>query len=175
MTDISENFSESRRRGRPPRHGPEVMTMMRGLFPEARTVRSIQNKWFLVQAQRVLRHEPELTWLLDLDPSTHAIQKGGAYRMTILQELRRIEDEGVMKAVARRLCELKPSTREAVAMIRRFRLGRSAPASVNQLVDALAQTIDDYRMRHPQITDAQIHEALQMVGVLVRQAEADQA
>ena len=67
----------------------------------------------------VLSTYPELHWLLD--PEALRRRKLHVYRRTIVEELGRIEDDNRLLFVARQLCELKPRTSAAVAIIRKFR------------------------------------------------------
>src|SRR5207302_954222 len=73
----------------------------------------------------------------------------------ILAALGRIEDEEELRAMALQICELKPKTREAIVMIRRFRNG-SSPPSVWQVTEELCRVLDGYNLRHPAVTKEQI-------------------
>ena len=87
-------------------------------------------------------------------------RKPGAYRQTILQELGRIEDADNLKAVARQLCKLKPSAREAVAMIRHFRLGQQPTGHADDLTKRFIALTNGYNGGHAGVDKAIILEAL---------------
>ena len=61
----------------------------------------------------------------------------GHMRHTILAELGRIEDEDDLRSIARQICELKPGSKEAVAMIRQWRTGKSPSGDAISLTNAL--------------------------------------
>ena len=62
-------------------------------------------------------------------------------RHTILAELGRIDDEQAREVMALYLCEHKPTTRQAVALIRQYRLGTRPQGSPRQLA-AVIQRAD---------------------------------
>jgi hypothetical protein len=171
MSDISETISEKRRRGLPPRYGPETLAFVAAWSPDVQTVRGWQNKVHEFRALNIIREEPGLDWLRD----QAAMRRGmlHAYRPTLLQELGRIEDAERLKAVARQLCECKPKTRAAMAMIRQYRLGRAAPAKAMALLLELTQTLENYRVRHPDLTGLQILEALALLADVVRRVDEE--
>jgi ATP-dependent helicase YprA (DUF1998 family) len=83
-------------------------------------------------------------------------------RWTILAELGRIEDDADLLAVARVVCDAKPKARNAVRMVREWRLGRPAQPR-RDLADELADTIDGYLARHPETPWAFVKESLATV------------
>jgi hypothetical protein len=173
VSDISETISEKRRRGRPPRYRPETMTLVGSFCPWVQTVRGRQNKYYESLALQVLREEPGLEWLRDRD----AMRQGKlhAYRPTLLQELGRIEDAETIKAVARRLCERKPTTRDAVATIRHFRTGQQPAGNPDDLTDRLMTLIDAYLGSHAGVDQAMILEALTRTARAVESSLGDDA
>ena len=64
-----------------------------------------------------------------------------------------------MKAVAQRICELKPKTKEAVVMIRRLRVGQK-PVDVLQLANEIIALVNNFIRRYPGATKEQILDAL---------------
>jgi hypothetical protein len=124
---------------------------------ENRSPRHLQNFSYQARAQSLLEPlvstHPELRWLYDHE----AIWRGeGTYRQTIVQALGRIDHDDTLIAVARRLCELKPRAREALAMIRRFRKVQKPL----DLTDALRRTLNTYLRDHPELTLAQARDAV---------------
>ena len=58
-----------------------------------------------------------------------------------------------MERAADLICELKPSTRQATRLIRRWRRpGRSKPANSLDLAQALCRTYNEYRSAHGDLT-----------------------
>lgn len=64
-----------------------------------------------------------------------------------------------MRAIASRVCQLKPKAREAVAAIRRFRLGREPKGGALELADALNGCIDQFLKLHPSMTWDTVQDA----------------
>ncbi len=160
-----ENFSKSRT-GRPRViQGAELKSVVDLATgnPNA-SERTRQNKFYQLRAMNLLDlslddgaeylypwiwgrpHEPK--------PGDHKV------RWTILAELGRIEDAETMRAVAARICELKPPTREALRMIRRFRIGGAKPGDSLELANELIATINDYMNRRPGLTFDDVRGAL---------------
>ena len=174
-TAISEKFSEKPKRGRP-RAFSETMEhayQAYGLFTDTKTRRGRVNICYRQHALYVIKGDPRLAWLFDSE--LIRTQEHAPFRRTILTELGRIPNDEDLRAVALRICELKPTTKEAVAMIRRFRLGRPAVGSVEGLWDVLARTINEYQASHPEITRTEMLRALEIVSDLIREplTEAD--
>jgi hypothetical protein len=65
-----------------------------------------------------------------------------------------------MRACAVQLCKLKPKTRDAVVMVRRFRTGREAPADSLQLANEVIHLVNDYMQRHPSVEKKDILDAM---------------
>lgn len=153
METVSEN-----RRGRPRVMPPETEAAYAslGLFADVHSERSKLNIYYRTRTLSIL-DGAEFSWLFD----RKACQRGeGKWKPTILSELGRIEDEEDMKAVARQICELKPKTKEAVTMIRRFRLGRDPEPDAVGLANEIIHLVNDYLQRYPAATKALVGEAL---------------
>ena len=151
MTDkkadgISETVSEKKKRGRP-KIVPEWEIKLWEKMSAFDTARSYQNKHYLLEAMNALEYDPEFAWLL---PAEAEIKAGRAkIRNAIMYELGRLQDRDVIRAVASRVCELKQKSKDAVAMIRRFRLGRGAKPDFIDLYMHIANALDDYLIGHP--------------------------
>lgn len=67
----------------------------------------------------------------------------------MLVELGRVEDPDELRIVARRICKLKPKARDAVAMIRRYRVGEPPRVRQGALADELIRIVNAYVAAHP--------------------------
>jgi hypothetical protein len=168
---VSENSTVIRRRGRPRRFTDQTIAWLQDIHkPEKRTTRHLQNFSYQARAQELIeplvKSSPELGWLYDHE----AIWRGeGTYRQTIMQALGRIDDDAVLIAVARRVCELKLRTRDAVALMRRVRKVQKPI----DLTEALRRTLNIYLREHPELTLAQAREAVaDLWGLIGRQMDA---
>jgi len=124
------------------------------------TRRNHLNKLWFLRGWGVLKHndEPAFRWFYDddaIDAGTGRIR-----RKTILAELGRLDDDDLILQLARVLCEQKPPMREAIAMIRRHRLGRLASGSCLDLTVAIMTAINDYVAAH-ETTELQVLTALE--------------
>ena len=168
----SENVSEKPKRGRPPAFPPELEAGYDGLalFDGIHSRRGRVNVYYRMQALRALKGIPGVEWVYD--EARARAGEPGAWRQTILIELGRIRDPDAIRKVARQLCELKPTTREAVAMVRRWRLDQPLSAGdADQLQEHLRNALNDYITRHPAMPLA---EAWRATAALLRDIEASQ-
>jgi hypothetical protein len=177
---LSEKFSEKLQRGRPRVVDPSTEAVYEGmgLYDGKYSQRARVNTYYRQRALSCLMvfDDPDadaFKWLADLKASNEGKIK--PWRETILSELGRIKDEGAMRAVALRICELKPQTKEAVDIICRWRLGgKSKPGDIESLRGELCRCIDDYKRRHPDTQLSQIKDALNdayyAVEILEREA-----
>ena len=74
--------------------------------------------------------------------------------------------------MAGRICQLKPQTKDAVLLIRRWRKGQQRPGDAGSLAAALAACINDYLKRYPSTTWPTVRAALAAAGAAVEQAAA---
>ncbi|MGH9867918.1 MAG: hypothetical protein ACREAA_07125 [Candidatus Polarisedimenticolia bacterium] len=100
----------SRKAGRPRILLPEWEAALRGIYPEIRTLRGIQNRSAQLRAVKLLSDDPAFAWLVD--PRT------GWMRQTILQHLGRVESDAMLVEAARAVCEQRPSSVRARTLIR---------------------------------------------------------
>jgi hypothetical protein len=162
---ISEPFSEKPAKlGRPRSLSPEWEEAIRRYFPDIQSQHGRQNQRAWIRAIGVLEHRA-FRWLGDRE----AVNRGdGHFRRSIMQELGRIDNDDAMKSVARQICKLKPRAREAVAMIRRWRLGeRRKAGNVLALTDELVGVVNDYLNRHPEMTTRQLRTAAENLAYLI--------
>jgi hypothetical protein len=173
VTRIKEKISEKqKRRGR-----PRVMAEMRALHEltdvgtEYRSERQRINRAYAHDAIGRLGRgrDPAYFWLVNYveeDRRPHsAFPKREQW--TILAELGRIANDEAMRAVARDICARKPTTKDAVATIRRVRLGRQPPGGVDDLTDRLISFVCGYADSHAGVDLAMILEALDQAAQVV--------
>jgi hypothetical protein len=164
---ISEDGSDNpgkRGRGRPRLFDcPENAAALR-MFPDVKTRRGQMNKLYFLRALQVLDYAPDYAWLC---PSQAEVRAGVCMRVTIMAELGRIEDDDTLRAVAADLCEAKPTARQAVVMVRRFRTGRGCPGDALTLADVLIGCLNDYVNRHAGMTRQMVRGALATVAEMV--------
>lgn len=84
------------------------------------------------------------------------------FKRTILCELGRLEDEELIKGVARVICQNKLSTDDAIAYIRQFRTQKSKGDNI-KLAKAIAILIEDYRYTHSDVNHEMIESSLNLV------------
>jgi hypothetical protein len=175
---ISEDSSKKRGRGRP-RVIDEVSRALYeglGVFSNISTGRGRQDVYYRQRACLALHitdpvaSEP-FRWLADIDLMRGGEGKG--WRPSILTELGRIDDEDQLRAVALEVCERKPGTREAIALIRRWRLGREGKGGAADLEDELVGRVNDYLRRYPGTDWAVVLDALSKVYIRVRDQSSD--
>jgi hypothetical protein len=172
VSDISENVSTNRRRGRPRVFDAATFTQLRAEMRQGNpdiSDRTVQNHLYQYAAQQLLDDQDWAHWLID--PPAIMQGKRGAYRQTILQELGRLPHDEDLLAVARFICERQPTARDAVRMIRRARLGHKPQGTADHLADRLLALIQDYCVHHAGVDRDVLLGALQLVEDAVWQAK----
>jgi len=159
---IPEAASQKRKRGRPPVFDPGYRAAMKTIFPDIKTHRGMTDSLYRGRAINLLTKDGRFAWVAD--GARMKAGAPGAWKPSILVELGRIPNDEDLKAVALRICELKPKTKEAVAMIRRFRLGREAEGGYLKLFQHLAAAVDAYREGHPSTPKDDLIRALRDVA-----------
>jgi hypothetical protein len=104
------------------------------------------------ELEQALTDKSALKWLVDEE---------GA-RWGILAELGRIKDLEKFDAAVTWVLEHRPKTNEAVALLRRFRTGKSRPPHTGELAEEIVRVVNGYGLRHPEITRDQELEALRL-------------
>jgi hypothetical protein len=135
--------------GRPRIFDSQMEAVLEGSFPD-KTHRSLQNKFFLLRAFRLVKNDPALKWLYDKEAQT--------IKSVILTELGRIAGDGDLLNLARQVCTLKPRTRDGILLIRTWRKSKKAvtpSARVNENLSPIGniQTIHESQIRplaHPE-------------------------
>ncbi|HEY0322812.1 MAG TPA: hypothetical protein VGC66_17795 [Pyrinomonadaceae bacterium] len=165
MEKVSEHTMKQKRRGGRPRlklFEPKIEETFEGLgvYDGSGTERNRQNWMYRQRAICLLNviKDKRYKWLFD----TAKVQAGAprAEKMSILAELGRIQDPDIMRAVALCLCEEKPTTRDAVHRIRRFRTGKRSEGNVRQLEYEIRNLVADYLNRHPEMLFSRACDAL---------------
>lgn len=85
-------------------------------------------------------------------------------RATILDALGRIADDQDLRTMALYLCAERPTTRQALALIRQFRLQLLPPGTAVGLTAAIHTAIETYLVEHADLPCGTIEEALGAVG-----------
>jgi hypothetical protein len=151
-------------RGRPRLSSTEFEDVATRFWAFGKTRHTRTNAVYRHRAIRQFIEDARFAWLCR-DPVPNG--PDGTLRRTILTELGRIDDEGIREAIALDLCARQPTAREAVAQIRAYRLGRSPRGSVRQLYLALARTLQDYVVAHPDMPWEAVQEAVVALRVQV--------
>src|SRR5262245_21309499 len=129
-----ENGSEKPKRGRPRTFDVRTEEVLHqfGILSPGETRRTFLNEIYRQGTSEFLwRHyEPAFRWLLD-DAESCCSGSGRIRRGTIISELGRagLDNGELALELAREICKLKPTMRRAIAMLRRFRIGRPARAT----------------------------------------------
>jgi hypothetical protein len=142
---------QKRKRGRPPIYDREErknIMLFRQRYrkalanePDTTSERHKHNLVRQGRAHDVLKVDPEFDWLCGEDLLR-------PHKPSILVELGRIDDLEEMKRVARIVVKRKPKTKDAVALVRRMRLGGKSKGDVIPLSDALRKCLNQYRASH---------------------------
>jgi hypothetical protein len=156
-TTISETVSKKPARGRPRKFSLESVRHWKSAFPEINTERGLQDLIYVARAQKLLRNNPAYKWIVDPIPATLGQRK--AFKKTILSALGRIDDDDGLREAAKAICEVKPTTKRAVMMIRHWR-GKESPGDAISLTNIIINVVGDYTDRHPETALQQIRGAL---------------
>jgi len=157
-TALSETVSENtgkRKRGRPPSMDKATEAKIDLLFPRITTRRGKQNIDYQMYAEGVLKDDPRFFWVVG--------NKEMKWKPTLLTELGRCIFDETIKIVALRICELKPKTKDAVAMIRSWRTGKSPKWNVFDLGNHIINAINEYKRHHPGMPWSEVEDVLWVV------------
>jgi hypothetical protein len=160
---ISAAAAVKPKRGRPRRWPADFEMLSKFMVGEGKSPRHLRDMAYLNRAMFALRDDSDrFGWLF---PPT------GRWRRSLLAELGRIDDPEEMAAVADMICEHKPTTKKAIKIIRRARLGREPSASMEELAVALVQTVQNYTADHPGLTGNAIGKAFDIARQVAAAAE----
>jgi hypothetical protein len=101
-----------------------------------------------------------LEWLLD-DPRAIEWGRGRFKKKAIISELGKLRKGDLIIMAADEICRKKPTIRQAISMIRRYRLGRPQTPTTIDLAEAILVAVDRYLKRHPATAEAEIVAALE--------------
>ena len=147
MEPMLESVSDKNKRGRPKKY--DRIEMVGTAFHSfAKSVRGKQNAINAFKAKRLLSQ--------DQNRFAYVLTK-----KTILGEIGRFNHPSVMVTVASEICSTRMKTAKAVGLCRRMR-GKGSP-NANMLAKKIRRTIQDYRDRYPNVSEADIATALRMV------------
>jgi hypothetical protein len=161
---ISATVSENRLRGRPQVFDAATLARLRAEMRRDNadiSDRTVQNRLYQYTAQGLLEGQDWARWLID--PKGIMQGKRSAYRRTILQELGRIRNAADLVATAKLICNLKPTARDAVRMIRRARRGHKPQGTADHLAARLMALVQDYCAHHAGVDRDVLLGALQIV------------
>jgi hypothetical protein len=128
--------------------------------------RQMQNRLYALRAmerlgllgddklKQTLAGRPALRWL---------VNEEGA-RWGILAELGRIRDLEKFDAAVAWVLEHRPKTKETVARLRHFRIGKSRSPDIRELAEEIVRAVNGYGLRHPELTREQELEALRLAA-----------
>jgi hypothetical protein len=172
-----ENISEIKgKRGRPPKMlytgvtKNEMMSMYGnvGLFDEVKSERGKVNLCYMIHAHEALQDNNddcpingEFAFIISAVGSDVK-----EYKRTILQELGRLEDDDLIRAVAGEVCKSKMSTRRAIIYIRQFRSEKKKGETL-QLANEIIKILNDYDMKHSNVDYFLMLEALDVVRNII--------
>ncbi len=160
-----ENFSEKKKRGRPPVFAPEFTKHLRNFFPEA-SPRSLINQAYAAKARIWLGDDERFQWIFEAD------HRGRLKRQSLEYELGRFPTAEDATEAALWLCEHKPTVKDGMTVIRRWRLSlegkeQQLEGDPIQLANELIDTVNAYLKRYPKTSHETILEAMQeCLGVL---------
>jgi hypothetical protein len=126
------------------------------------------------RAPRVLwasEYPDRFDWLCD--PEELWSGEPRAWTASILSELGRIDDDEERRIIAGQLAAWQPKARDAIAAIRRYRLGRSPAPSRMELTDAILKAINGDRRTHPGTPLGLLLSALEEAGYCCQQDGQD--
>jgi hypothetical protein len=161
---ISATVSENRRRGRPRVFDAVTFARLRAQMRQDNadiSDRTVQNRLYQYTAQGLLDGQDWARWLID--PKGIMQDKRRAYRKTIMQELGRLQNPDLLVEMARFICERKPTTRDAVRMIRMARRGYKPRGTADHLAARIMALVHDYHYHHAGVDQDVLLGALRIV------------
>jgi hypothetical protein len=145
MENISEN---TQRRGRPRRVPDSIWARINQLEGTHTSHRHRANAIYGARTLHVLGDDPQFAWLT-------ADRRG-----TIVKELGRLYDDQDLIALALYLCKHRPSSRQAVALLRAYRLDTRPLGTMQGLTHVLQQALATYLATHAPMARGAIKQAL---------------
>jgi hypothetical protein len=87
----------------------------------------------------------------------------GCYKLTILQELGRLEDKKLIRSIAKVVCQNKLSTDAAITYIRQFTPKQIPAGDKVKLAQAIRKAIDEYKLKHSSVDGEMIRASVNLV------------
>ena len=175
---VSETLSK--KGGRPRLLDSRFEAVLRRLWPDLRSGRSLQNRAYFSHAASALKEVPDylerFRWILGENG-----EDGSTWRKGVLVELGRVADPETLVKLADNLCTVasrrRLTTTEAVAMVcayRGYRTGkRWCQPEQGSLADVICTALDQYGRAHPGTKIEDMLEALNEVyGIVSEMTEA---
>jgi hypothetical protein len=136
------------------------------LLGDVKSDRGKINCYYICKCQRALEDENgkhpidgEFNFILAVDDDLEI----GCYKRTILQELGRLEDEELIRSIAKVVCQNKLSSDAAITYIRQFRTKQRPAEDEAQLVEAIGKAIDEYKLKNSYVDDEMIRASLNFI------------
>jgi hypothetical protein len=175
-----ENVRKNPKGGRPRRISEADLEIGRRVWRQTGggepTRHDLEQLHYYSRAQALLGNgkDERFRWLIDTRG-----RRVETFKTGILAELGRLDDDEQLIGAALAVCELRPTTRRAIEILRRYRTGKRAeplpPAEAGELGDKLVGLINAYESGHSDCTPALIREALRCVQVLDNEQETANA
>lgn len=170
MENISEN---KRKRGRPLKESYPGVTIKEQLdmYDKMNVLNNIKsergkiNFVYQVKGHAALRDKDnntpldgEFSFIISADDLNIK-----TYKKTILQELGRLEDQDLIRDVAREICKYKLSTSRAITYIRAVRMGKQSEGDSLELAAIIEKMINEYNIKHSNVTNDMVLQSLNIV------------
>ncbi len=146
----------------------EFLTMYEknGLIGDVKSGRGKINCYYMCKCQSALEDENgkhpidgEFNFILAIDDDLEI----GCYKRTIMQELGRLEDEELIRSIAKVVCQNKLSTDAAITYIRQFRAKQRPDSDKVKLAQSIGKAIDEYKLKHSYVDDEMIQASLSLL------------
>lgn len=132
---------------------------------KASSSRSIHNKKYMLDALKAIGFDPRFKWL-GLE-NEKAFREGVAKpQWTVLAELGRFKNPGLIQIAAADLCRNPPQTAtEAIRQLRETRINRRALGSPEALANKLHAVMNKYLEEHPELSKRDIMSAIASLSI----------
>lgn len=136
------------------------------LIGDVKSGRGKINCYYMCKCQSALEDENgkhpidgEFNFILAIDDDLEI----GCYKRTIMQELGRLEDEELIRSIAKVVCQNKLSTDAAITYIRQFRTKQRPDSDNVKLAQSIGKAIDEYKSKHSYVDDEMIQASLNLL------------
>jgi hypothetical protein len=184
MSDPAEGISAesaTKKRGRPRLLSPQQETRCRFVAGSNSSRRTIQEKHYLLCGIELLGRgkDPRFFWLIEANAAGNDFIR---WRQSLLAEIGRTAEPysdaaEVAERIATELCEIKPTARVGIELVRRYRLSlrdkpseRDSDQHVDAIVEALRRTLNTYLAAQP---DAGLGHGIRALEILTVACRSD--